>query len=257
MFCKQSRLSTAPGKWRCYWVLFIDTLQEADFCSHILKHQPRGRNNFEKHLSLMESQVSCCCWNTEALVWFSTGNSVFPKLRGEGARGANLLYHTVSAVRLLTPLIQRENPLVMDPCTSNQEQRWRGQHSTWSQIIPGRGCPGPGEPLPYWSSPLGQDQRLGGDSNSPKELCGGIWQFHCFPHLLLVCITEKRQHKVEKAHVFRVLTVYTVCHARQPNYFPFLKKRFPWASLNSQFQTDWQLGVDEHSTLHHNTVTTI
>lgn len=96
-----------------------------------------------------------------------------------------------------------------------------------------------------------------GDSHVPKELSGGIWQLRCFSHLLLVCITAKRQHKVEKAHVFRVLTAYTVCHARQHNYFPFLKKRFPWASLNSQLQTDWQLGVDERSTLHHNTVTTI
>lgn len=40
---------------------------------------------------------------------------------------------------LLTPLIQEENPLVMDPCMRNQEQMLRGQHSNWSQIITGRG----------------------------------------------------------------------------------------------------------------------
>lgn len=141
-----------------------------------------------------------------------------------------LLYHTGSKPCVVTDTSDpREKSSCHGPMYEQPGADAEGPAQHLAQVITGRGCPGPGQPLPYWSSSLGQDQRLsclGGDSSSPRELCGDIWQLHCFPHLL-VCITAKRQHKVEKAHVFRVLTVYTVCHARQPNYFPFLKKSFP------------------------------
>lgn len=167
---------------------------------------------------------------------------MFPKLRRGRLKAITkageqiLIYHAVSkrCVVADNPDAKGKSschgPLYEQP---GADAEGPAQHTEQRHPIPDcprQRLPGPGEPLPYWSSPLGQDQRLsclGGDSGSPEELCGGIWQFHCFPRLLMVCITAKRQHKVEKAHVFRVLTVYTVCHARWLNYFPFLKQRFP------------------------------
>lgn len=79
----------------------------------------------------------------------------------------------------------------------------------------------------------------------------------CFSAILLipdlspVCVTEERQHTEQKARVFREQegrSWESIQYARQDGpTSSFLKKRFPWASFNSQFQTDWQPRVDERS----------
>lgn len=210
-FCKQSGLSNAPGKRGCDYAHFTENVHQADFCYHILRPQPWGRNNFAAQLILnaalgrLRWPLLLECWTLHLIRY---NNFSIPKLRAESLEPAQ----STKA---------REQVLLFSP-----------------EFVAGNTDLGQENICPSQSSPLGQRQSLTLPGQDGDSLRGAFQWFCCFPHLSPFCVTEERQHEVEKAHIFREqkvrfwesMGVYTVCHARWPNYF-ISEEKIPLSEL--------------------------